>query len=112
LIPKTPDQRLENGMISTAAGVAGLFGAPSLSIEKLAEETGGEVLEDKPEKLDATFNTLVSHLRTRYSLGFVSSNKKRDGSLRKLKLEVAPAVQKSQGKLVVKARRSYVSPKG
>jgi VWFA-related protein len=111
LIPKTGDQRLENGILATATGVAGLFGAPSLSIEKLAEETGGEVLEDKPEKLDVTFNTLVSHLRTRYSLGFVSANKKRDGAVRKLKLDVAPAVQKSQGKLVVKARRSYVAPR-
>ena len=69
------------------------------------------MLEDKPEKLDVAFNTLVSHLRTRYSLGFVSSNKKRDGSARKLKLEVAPALQKSQGKLVVKARRSYIAPR-
>jgi VWFA-related protein len=111
LIPKTGDQQLENGIMSTATGMAGVFGVPALSIEKLAEETGGEVLADKPENLDVTFNTLVSHLRTRYSLGFVSSNKKRDGSLRKLKLDVAPALQKSPDKLVVKARHSYIAPR-
>ena len=38
-------------------------------------------------------------------------NRKRDGTLRKLKIEVTPEVQKAQGKLVVKARRSYVAPK-
>jgi len=43
--------------------------------------------------------------------GFVSSNKKRDGTTRKLKIEVAPAPQKSQTKLVVKARRTYVAPR-
>ena len=68
-------------------------------------------MEEKPELLDTTFNTLIDHLRTRYNLAFVSSNRKRDGTLRKLKIDVTPAVQKSQGKLVVKSRRSYVAPK-
>jgi hypothetical protein len=82
-----------------------------LDVKELADETGGEVLEDKPEKLDTTFNTLIDHLRSRYSLAFVSSNKKRDGSVRKLKIELTPAAQKSREKLVVKARRSYVAPR-
>jgi hypothetical protein len=65
----------------------------------------------KPELLDTTFNTLITHLRTRYSFSFVSTNKKRDGTLRKLKVEFAKGLEKSQGKLVVKARKSYVAPK-
>lgn len=111
IVPNSPEQDLENGTITMAAKMAGVFGAPSLSLKTLADETGGEVLEDKPEKLDTTFDTLMSHLRTRYALGFVSTNRKRDGTVRKLKLEVAPAVQKTQGKVVVKARRSYVAPR-
>jgi hypothetical protein len=82
-----------------------------MDIKELAEETGGEVMEEKPERLDASFATLIDHLRTRYNVAFVSSNRKRDGTLRKLKIEVTPEVQKAQGKLVVKARRSYVAPK-
>ena len=88
-----------------------LGGAPSLDLQNLANETGGEVLQDKPENLDTTFNTLINHLRTRYNLAFVSSNKKRDGTTRKLKIDVSPSLQKSQTKLVVKARRSYVAPR-
>ncbi len=76
----------------------------------MANETGGELLEDKPENLRTTFQTLMDHLRSRYNLAFVSSNKKRDGTTRKLKIDVAPP-QQSQGKLVVKARRSYVAPR-
>ncbi len=83
----------------------------TIAVRELADETGGEVMEDKPEQLNTTFTTLIDHLRTRYNLAFVSSNRKRDGTLRKLKVAVTPAVEKSQGKLVVKARRSYVSPK-
>jgi hypothetical protein len=68
-------------------------------------------LRDKPEELDQTFNTLITHLRTRYSFSFTSTNKKRDGTVRQLKTDLADGVEKSQGKLVVKARRSYVAPK-
>lgn len=112
LIPKSPEQRMESGIMRTATGIGGIFKAPTLSINKLAEETGGEVLDDKPENLDRAFNTLIDHLRSRYSIGFVSTNKKHDGSTRKLKLEIAPAAQKSQtDKLVVKTRHTYIAPK-
>lgn len=87
-------------------------GAGYIDIQKLADETGGEILRDKPEELDRTFNTLITHLRTRYSFSFVSTNKNRDGTVRKLKIDLADGVEKSEGKLVVKARKSYVAPKG
>jgi VWFA-related protein len=111
LVPRTPGQRMENGLMVWGTRMAHAFGAPTLDIKELAEETGGEVMEDKPEKLDTSFATLIDHLRTRYSLAFVSTNRKRDGTLRKLKIGVTPAVEKAQGKLVVKARRGYIAPK-
>jgi VWFA-related protein len=111
VIPKTTVQRMENKYMVWGTKMAGVFGARTMDIKELAAETGGEVMEEKPERLDTAFTTLIDHLRTRYNLAFVSSNRKRDGTLRKLKIDVIPAVQKSQGKLVVKARRSYVAPK-
>jgi hypothetical protein len=87
-----------------------LGGGAYLDIQNLANETGGEVLADKPENLNTTFQTLMDHLRSRYNLAFVSSNKKRDGTTRKLKVDVAQPGPKSQDKLVVKARRTYVAP--
>src|SRR5207244_8184312 len=98
-------QRMENGIMIAAAGIGGLFKAKSSNLKQLADETGGEVLTDKPENLDHTFNDLIDHLRTRYTLGFVSTNKKRDGSFRKLKIELATGVQRSDEKLVVKTKR-------
>jgi hypothetical protein len=97
--------------MTAAAGIGGLFKARTSSLKQLAEETGGEVLSDKPENLDRTFNDLIDHLRTRYTLGFVSTNRKRDGSFRRLKVEVAQPTQKRDDRLVVKTKRGYVAAK-
>jgi len=109
IIPKTAGQRIENGVMIAATGVGGLFKAKTTSLKQIAEETGGEVLTDKPENLDHTFNDLIDHLRTRYTLGFVSTNKKRDGSFRKLKIELAHPPTSAEDRLVVKTKRGYVS---
>lgn len=112
IIPKTDEQGIENGIMIWATRLGRLGHAPYLDIQTLANETGGELLADKPENLNTTFQTLMDHLRSRYNLAFVSSNKQRDGTTRNLKIDVAPSFQKSQnGKLVVKARRSYVAPR-
>jgi Ca-activated chloride channel homolog len=111
LIPRSPDQKMENGIMGTATTVGRLFHVSTLSVKGLAEETGGEVLDDKPENLDRAFDTLVEHLRTRYQMAFVPTNRKHDGTMRKLRLKVAPAVEKSQGKLAVKTRGSYIAPR-
>lgn len=111
ILPKTSGQQMENGVMIWATRLGRLGGAPYIDIQTLANETGGEILQDKPENLSTTFNTLISHLRTRYNLAFVSTNKKRDGTMRKLKIDVGPTTRKTNGKLVVKARRSYVAPR-
>ncbi|HYX31114.1 MAG TPA: VWA domain-containing protein [Pyrinomonadaceae bacterium] len=111
IIPKEMGQGLENGVMVWATRMGKLGGAPSMDVENLANETGGEILSDKPENLDTTFQTLMDHLRSRYNLAFVSTNKKRDGTTRKLKIDAQPPAAKSQQKLVVKARRSYVAPR-
>ena len=111
IVPKTGEQRMENGVMRWATRFGRLGGASYIDVQTLANETGGEILEDKPENLTSTFATLINHLRTRYNLAFVSTNKKRDGTTRKLKLDIASRAQKTRGKLVVKARRSYVAPR-
>jgi VWFA-related protein len=112
IIPKVIIQRVENALQIAATRVNRVVAAHYMDLQQLADETGGEVLANKPEKLDTTFQTMIDHLRSRYNLAFVSTNKNRDGTTRKLKLDVDAAQQKSQGKLVVKARRSYISPRG
>jgi VWFA-related protein len=112
IVPKTKLQHLENGLERATAGIRGMFKLRSIKLKQMADETGGEVLSDKPENLDQTFGRLITHLRTRYSLGFVSTNRKRDGGFRKLHLEVTPVLQSPSDRLVVKTRRGYLAPRG
>ena len=111
IIPKVIIQRVENTLQTFATRVNKVVAANYMDLENLANETGGEVLTDKPKKLDTTFQTLIDHLRSRYNLAFVSTNKKRDGTTRKLKLDIDSVRKKSQDKLVIKARRSYIAPR-
>jgi VWFA-related protein len=110
LVPRTAAQQFESGMVGMATGVARMFKFSTSSLKQLADETGGEVFNDTPANLDRSFNDLIDHLRTRYTLGFVSSNLRRDGAFRKLKLQISPEVYKREGKLAVKTRRGYVAP--
>src|SRR2546423_4420913 len=111
IFPKVIGQGLENAQFIAATRLTKLAGPDYIDIQDVANETGGEVMSDKPEKLDTTFQTLIDHLRSRYNLAFVSTNKNRDGTTRKLKLDLTPAIQNSKGKMVIKARRSYIAPR-
>jgi hypothetical protein len=111
IIPKTAGQRMESGVMRAVTGIGGMFKAKTSNLKQLAEETGGEVLTDKPENLNRTFNDLIDHLRTRYSIGFISTNTRRDGTFRKLKLEVAQPSNKTDERLVVRTKRGYIAAK-
>jgi VWFA-related protein len=109
VVPKTREQRFENGAVGSITATAGLFGVPTTVLKKFADETGGEIVSTKPEELNGAFNDLIQRLRTRYSIGFVSSNQTYDGKQRALKLELSPAARKRLGKVTVHSRRSYVA---
>jgi len=109
LIPSSPQQAMESGMTRGVSGVAKVFGVRTSSLPQLAEETGGEVVREKAGNIDRAFGTLVEHLRTRYSIGFISSNPKRDGSFRKLKLDWSKPPAKNADKLVIKTRSGYIA---
>jgi len=111
IIPKGAGQAFENGEMTMLTRVFKVGGVDYMDIQSLANETGGEVLSDEPKKLETTFQTLIDHLRSRYNLAFVSTNKRRDGATRKLRLDLTPTIQRSKGKMVIKARRSYIAPR-
>jgi VWFA-related protein len=71
-------------------------------LHSLAEPTGGRMFTVTPATpLSAIFETIQEELRSQYSLGYVSTNAARDGSYRKLQVEVRP-----RG-LRVEARKGY-----
>jgi len=117
LIPTTIQQQTDEGKWSVAVRNnvlldKGLARAPLTSLPQFAEETGGEMFSSKPADIDRAFDDLIDHLRNRYTLGFVSSNTKHDGRIRKLKVDLSPEARAREGEVVVKARRAYVAGKG
>ncbi|MGE0105263.1 MAG: VWA domain-containing protein [Blastocatellales bacterium] len=89
------------------------------ALETLTFETGGDVLrpavtpgtqgEEADERslieLDRAFVSLAEQLRTQFTIGYFSSNDRRDGSFRKLVVRI-----KKQG-LTARARSGYYAPK-
>jgi VWFA-related protein len=74
--------------------------------QKIAEETGGRMIEVRNEKsLVKAFDTLVEELRGQYVLGYYPSNTSKDGRFRKIKVEVTRPDTK------VLARKGFYGPK-
>ncbi len=70
-------------------GFYGGFGYSGDSeMKKLANETGGRVIEvgNKFDKLKEAFDQIANELRSQYNLGYTPTNSVQDGSFRKLEL--------------------------
>jgi VWFA-related protein len=73
--------------------------------KKMADETGGRVIEvHNNNSLEKAFDELSEELRSQYVLGYNPSNVKRDGSFRKIRVEI------SRPGLKILARRGYYAP--
>lgn len=74
---------------------------------KMADQTGGRVIEVSSEKhLQEAFDQISEELRQQYTLGYYPTNGTRDGTFRKIKVETADRDMK------VLARKGYYAPKG
>src|SRR4029079_1498749 len=55
----------------------------------LAQETGGQVqFPNSLSELDSVYDRIAEELRTQYNLGYVSSNKRRDGKWRRIVVRI------------------------
>ncbi|HMD31474.1 MAG TPA: VWA domain-containing protein [Candidatus Acidoferrales bacterium] len=73
---------------------------------KMAEETGGRMIEVKGDKhLNEAFDQIIEELRSQYALGYYPSNTTRDGHFRKIKIDVTRPDTR------VLARKGYYAPR-
>ena len=77
------------------------------ALRELAQHTGGRAFfPDKKFDLNAAFAEIEQELRTQYLIAYSSTNKKRDGSYRKITIELTnPALKKE--KLEIRHRPGY-----
>ena len=81
------------------------YGGSSVA-HKMAEETGGRVIDVHNEKtLEKAFDELSQELRSQYVLGYYPTNVKHDGTFRKI------TVQMERSDLKVLARKGYYAPR-
>ncbi|MBI4466656.1 MAG: VWA domain-containing protein [Acidobacteria bacterium] len=102
---KTPGEQLPIMLrLPTWASGAG-------SVRKITEETGGEILDvDRVGSLGAALGEVISRLKTRYTLGYHSSNRARDGSFRKIDVRLTDRFGRPDRDYAVHARRGYYAP--
>ncbi len=93
----------------------GLFGRWSKSVPekahdalaRISEETGGKsFFPDKVTDIHGIVSEIASELRNQYSIGYFSSNAARDGTFRRVKIELTSA-----GDNHLRYRRGYYAPK-
>lgn len=75
-----------------------------------AEPTGGEILLATAANADSQLGELIDHLYIRYSFGYVSSNRKRNGKFRKIQLRVTDNVMSREGGVRVATKSGYYLP--
>lgn len=81
-------------------------------LRDIAERTGGRAFfPDKKFDLNAAFAEIERELRTQYLIAYSSTNKKRDGTYRKITIEVTNPELRDQ-KLELRHRPGYFAKKG
>jgi VWFA-related protein len=72
---------------------------------RMTSDTGGRVINVRNEKgLESAFDQISEELRSQYVLGYYPTNPKRDGSFRKIKVDV------SRPDVKILARKGYYAP--
>ncbi len=81
------------------------------SVRRITEETGGEILDVRGAgSLQAALAGVISRLKTRYTLGYQSTNPARDGSFRKIDVTLTERFGRPGLNYSVHARRGYYAP--
>jgi len=81
------------------------------SVPKMARETGGEVIDTRTTgSVQLAMATVIERLKQRYTLGYSSTNRRRDGSFRQIDIRVTSGSASTSVKYSVYARRGYYAP--
>lgn len=80
-------------------------------IRRYADKTGGLVLKTAKDEVSDKLAAIIDQLRTRYAIGYVSSNTSQDGKFRKIRLQLSGEVDKREGKPAIITRKGYYSRK-
>jgi Ca-activated chloride channel family protein len=79
-----------------------------MKLQQIAEVTGGQAFFPAAVRdLDGVYDKVVAEIRAQYTLGYLSTNEKADGTWRKVEIKI---VHRQGRDLRVRARRGYFAP--
>lgn len=85
----------------------GLYELAEREMQELAKNSGGRVFPAADlQEARSAFREVAAEIGTQYSLGYYSTNEKRDGTYRKIRIELKNAPAGAQ----VRAREGYTAP--
>ena len=97
-----------NGLILNPSGPEALMtSGPSEGMDRIADETGGEMLRTSSPGAD--FRDMMQRLRLRYSI-YYPMPEGAPGELRQVRVELTPEARKGRDKIAVRARKGYRLP--
>jgi Ca-activated chloride channel family protein len=105
--------RAEATIFAIGTSRGGFFGIPDKraqagdrALEQLTAETGGRTFFPvKEDDLEGSFQQIAQELRSQYSIGYISTNKKKDGGYRNIQIKLANKDYK------VRHKKGYYAPK-
>ncbi|MGI8811710.1 MAG: VWA domain-containing protein, partial [Pyrinomonadaceae bacterium] len=84
-----------------------LYDVAEAEMNMLAKSSGGRVFPvEELSEARLAFRSVAAEIGTKYSLGYYSSNEKRDGTFRKIRIELKDLPPGTQ----VRAREGYIAP--
>lgn len=97
----------KNDVLIYGIGVRGDFGSDFGVLKKFAQETGGSFFSPRAtlREIQAAFQVIGEELQGQYSLAYVSTNKRRDGSFRSIELRCRLSGVR------IRTRKGYYAPK-
>ena len=83
------------------------YAAGRAYLEKLSESSGGRLLDALDiDDLSAAFEQIAQELASQYSVGYYSTNPKRDGKFRRVEVKIS-----GRSDLVARTKKGYYAPK-
>lgn len=80
-------------------------------LQQMADVAGGRAFfPTSVKELDGVYERVVAEIRAQYTIGYISTDEKADGSWRKVEIKVARGAKGEGRDLRVRSRRGYFAP--
>ena len=98
-------------LLALGIGVTSKLARGPVLLTRWIRETGGQLLFFSTEtELKKNLRTALDAVRSQYSVAYVPTNRSRDGSFRRLKLEIVPQSPLTSRQVVIQGPDGYFAP--